>query len=82
MSRLYAKHKTEEHKEIVYGYDMFPPSYFYQKIDHKEGDRDEEYITEFAGYVNPISNGTMLDAIQDYDIPESDIQKIAMDLPI
>ena len=82
MSRLYAKHKTEDHKEIVYGYDRPLLTYFYQKIDTKEGDRGDDFIVEQGGYVDPLSNGKLLEAIKDYDVPESDISKIAMDLPI
>lgn len=81
MSR-YSK-KLDSGKEVVYGWDH-ATGYFFQVFDVPDEDvEDDEYllINECSMFTS-MSNGKMIELMTVYGLPESHIERVAMDLQI
>ena len=71
----------EENKEFVYGWDH-ALGYFYELWDHSLGEEDYEKLVEDKSYfLNKLSKGDMLEAMEKYGAKKDHIEKLAMDLP-
>jgi len=71
----------EENKEFVYGWDH-ALGYFYELWDHSLGEEDYEKLVEDKSYfLNKLSKGDMLEAMEKYGANKDHLEKLAMDLP-
>lgn len=71
----------EENKEFVYGWDH-ALGYFYELWDNSLGEEDYERIVEDRSYfLNKLSKGDMLEAMEKYKAKEDHIVRMSMDLP-
>jgi hypothetical protein len=71
----------EENKEFVYGWDH-ALGYFYELWDHSLGEEDYEKLVEDKSYfLNKLSKGDMLEAMEKYGAKKEHLEKAAMDLP-
>ena len=69
-------------KEIAYGWDHVT-GYFFQVFDVLEDhDEDEHLLINECSTFTKMSNGKMLELMSVYNLPESHIERVAMDLPI
>ena len=69
-------------KEIAYGWDHVT-GYFFQVFDVlDDNDEDEHLLINECSTFTKMSNGKMLELMSVYNLPESHIERVAMDLPI
>jgi hypothetical protein len=70
-----------ENKEFVYGFDH-ALGYFYELWDNSLGEEDYERIVEDKSYfMNKLSKGDMLEAMEKYNSRKDHLERMAMDLP-
>ena len=76
--------KLENGKTVAYGFDNVT-GYFLQVFDVEDevNPDDEPYlIIDECSTFTKMSNGKMLELMSLYELPESHIEAVAMDLPI
>ncbi len=66
---------------IAYGFDH-TEGYYFQLYKVNSKDEVEQFIIDESSLLTKMSNGRMLELMKKYKLPESHIQKVAMDLPI
>lgn len=70
-----------EDKEFVYGFDH-ALGYFYELWDNSLGEEDYERIVQDKSYfLNKLSKGDMLEAMEKFKANEDHIVRMSMDLP-
>jgi hypothetical protein len=81
MSR-YTK-KLDNGKEVAYGWDH-ATGYFFQVFDVEDEDNkeDEYLLINECSMFTKMGNGKMIELMSVYELPESHIERVAMDLPI
>lgn len=79
MSRFIVK--LEEQKEFVYGFDH-ALGYFYEVWDNSLGEEDSECLIEDkSAFLNKLSRGEMLEAMNKYGARKNHIDNVVLDLP-
>ncbi len=66
---------------VAYGFDH-AEGYYFQLYKINSDDEVEQFIIDESSLLTKMSNARMLDLMTKYKLPESHIQKVAMDLPI
>ena len=77
MSR-YTK-KLDNGKEVAYGFDH-ATGYFFQVFDVPDDDGEDHLLIDECSMLTNMSNGKMLELMNIYELPESHIESVAMDL--
>lgn len=72
--------ELENGKTVAYGYDHVL-GYFFDVFDVPDDDGVVNIIEE-SSVLTKMSNGKMLELMNVYELPESHIEQVAMDLPI
>jgi len=72
---------TDNGKTIAYGFDH-ALGYFIDVVEAPDGDEEPIYLIEESSLLTKMSNGKMLELMDLYELPESHIEMVAMDLPI
>lgn len=70
----------ENGKRVAWGYDTFL-GYFLQVFAVSDDDGEDIIVIEESS-VNGMSNGKMIELMDVYKLPETHIERVAMDLPI
>jgi hypothetical protein len=73
--------ELENGKTVAYGYDH-ALGYFFDVFDVPDDDGVENLLIEESSLLTKMSNGKMLELMNVYELPESHIEQVAMDLPI
>jgi len=73
--------ELENGKTVAYGYDHVA-GYFFDVFDVPDDDGVEHLLIEESSILTKMSNGKMLELMHVYELPESHIEQVAMDLPI
>ena len=73
--------ELENGKTVAYGYDHVL-GYFIDVFDVPDDDGVENLLIEESSRLTKMSNGKMLELMNVYELPESHIEQVAMDLPI
>tara|TARA_R110000868_G_scaffold248084_1_gene504460 strand:+ start:374 stop:616 length:243 start_codon:yes stop_codon:yes gene_type:complete len=68
-------------KTIAYGFDH-ALGYFIDVVDASDENEEPIYLIEESSLLTKMSNGKMLELMDLYELPESHIEMVAMDLPI
>ena len=79
MSR-YVK-KLENGKEIAWGFDHYL-RYFFQVFDVPDDDGEEILLINESSVETGMSNAKMIELMDVYKLPETHIERVALDLPI
>lgn len=79
MSR-YTK-QLDDNRLVVYGYDNVL-GYFFDLLDIPDEEGDRETIIEESSLLSHMSNGKMIALMDTFNLPDSQIELVAMDLPI
>ena len=66
---------------VAYGFDH-AEGYYFQLYKVNSKDEIEQFIIDESSLLTKMSNGRMIELMKKYKLPESHIQKVAMDLPI
>lgn len=66
---------------VAYGFDN-TEGYYFQLYKINPDDEVEQFIIDESSLLTKMSNARMLELMKKYKLPESHIQKVAMDLPI
>lgn len=73
--------KLEEQKEFVYGFDH-ALGYFYEVWDNSLGEEESEcLVEEKSSFLDRLSKGEMIEAMNKYGARKIHIEKVALDLP-
>ena len=68
-------------KTIAYGFDH-ALGYFIDVVDASDENEEPIYLIEESSLLTKMSNGKMLELMDLYELPESHIEMVAMDLPM
>ncbi len=68
-------------KHIAYGFDI-ALGYFIDVFDVPDEDGEEHLLLEESSLLTKMSNGKMIELMSLYNLPESHIEQVALDLPI
>jgi hypothetical protein len=79
MSR-YTK-ELDNNRIVVYGYDHVL-GYFLDLLDSPDEQGERETIIQESSLLSHMSNGKMIALMDTFNLPESQIELVAMDLPI
>jgi|TARA_R110000772_G_scaffold165696_1_gene277393 hypothetical protein len=79
MSR-YTK-ELDNGKVIAYGYDK-ATGYFFQVFDVSDENKEDNLLIDECSMFTNMSNGKMIELMNVYELPESHLELVAMDLPI
>lgn len=79
MSR-YVK-QLDNGKHIAYGFDI-ALGYFIDVYDVPDEDGKEHLLLEESSLLTKMGNGKMIELMSLYNLPESHIEQVALDLPI
>ena len=79
MSR-YVK-QLDNGKHIAYGFDI-ALGYFIDVFDVPDEDGKEHLLLEESSLLTKMGNGKMIELMSLYNLPESHIEQVALDLPI
>jgi hypothetical protein len=79
MSR-YTKN-LDDGRSVVYGYDH-ALGYFIDVFGIPDDQGVSESLIEESSFLTRMSNGKMIELMDLFDLPESHIERVAMDLPI
>jgi hypothetical protein len=79
MSR-YTK-QMEDGRTVVYGFDH-ALGYFLDVFGISDEEGEREVLIEESSMLTKMSNGKMIELMDIFDLPESQIEQVAMDLPI
>ena len=79
MSR-YTK-ELDNGKEVAYGWDH-ATGYFLQVFDVPDDDGEDNLLIDECSMFTKMSNGKMIELMNVYELPESHLELVAMDLPI
>ena len=79
MSR-YTK-ELDNGKVIAYGFDN-TTGYFFQVFDVPDENEEEYLLIDECSLLTKMSNGKMIELMDVYKLPNSHIERVAMDLPI
>jgi len=79
MSR-YTK-ELDNGKVIAYGFDN-TTGYFFQVFDVPDENEEEYLLIDECSLLTKMSNGKMIELMDVYKLPDSHIERVAMDLPI
>ena len=78
-----SRHVIEKSDQLIaYGFDH-AEGYFFQLMDVDPKTKEiEEFVIDESSLLTKMSNGKMLELMTKYNLPQSHIQRVAMDLPI
>lgn len=78
-----SRHIIEKSDQVIaYGFDH-AEGYFFQLMEVDPKTKEvEQYVIDESSLLTKMSNGKMLELMTKYKLPQSHIQKVAMDLPI
>tara|TARA_R110001599_G_scaffold327655_2_gene540719 strand:- start:1734 stop:1976 length:243 start_codon:yes stop_codon:yes gene_type:complete len=79
MSRYTKQLKNERY--IAYGFDH-ALGYFFDLFGTPGEEGESEHLIEESSLFTKMNNGKMLELMDTFDLPESHIEMVAMDLPI
>jgi hypothetical protein len=79
MSR-YTK-QMEDGRTVVYGFDHVL-GYFLDVLGIPDEQGEREMLIQESSLLSKMSNGKMIELMDMFDLPESQIEYVAMDLPI
>ncbi len=68
-------------KHIAYGFDI-ALGYFIDVFDVPDEDGKEHLLLEESSLLTKMGNGKMIELMSLYNLPESHIEQVALDLPI
>lgn len=73
--------ELEKEKYIAYGYDVVL-GYFFDVFGTPDEYGERELVISESSTLTKMSNGTMIELMDLFNLPESQIELVAMDLPI
>lgn len=79
MSR-YTK-QMDDGRLVIYGYDH-ALGYFLDVLGIPDDHGERESLIEESSLLTKMSNGKMIELMDMFDLPESQLETVAMDLPI
>lgn len=71
----------EDGRTLAYGYDH-ALGYFFDLFGIPDEKGVSESLIEESSFLTKMSNGKMIELMDMFDLPESHIERVAMDLPI
>jgi hypothetical protein len=70
----------DDNKSVAYGHDH-ATGYFFQVYDEEENHAEDQLILDECSMFSGMSNAKMIELMKEYNVPQTHIDKVVLDLP-